>query len=65
MANYKLFYLLGSALTGSDQIEAADDQEAKRIAGMRAGARSVEVWNSSERVGVMSRHKAKTVAGPA
>ena len=63
MASYKLFYLLGSALTGSDQIEAADDQEARRIAGTRAGARSVEVWNGFERVGVMPGRRTKAAPG--
>jgi len=59
MANYNLYYLLGNALTGADHIEAADDQEARRIAKERAGAQTVEVWNGYERVGVMTQAKAK------
>ena len=59
MANYHLYYLQGNALTGSDHIEAADDQEARQIARERAGAQTVEVWNGYERVGVIARPKAK------
>jgi hypothetical protein len=63
MANYHLYYLLGNALTGSDRIEAADDQQAKQIARERAGAQTVEVWNGYERVGVLARPKAKAASG--
>jgi hypothetical protein len=65
MASYHLYYLLGNALTGSDKIDAADDGEARRIARERAGARTVEVWNGYERVGVLARGKVKAAAGQA
>ena len=65
MADYHLYYMLGNALTGSDRIEAADDLEAKRIARERAGARTVEVWNGHERVGLIARGRARMAAGQA
>lgn len=65
MANYHLYYMLGNALTGSDKIEAADDREARRIARERAGARTVEVWNGYERVGLIACGKARIASGQA
>ncbi|HEY5723141.1 MAG TPA: hypothetical protein VIT45_12540 [Allosphingosinicella sp.] len=65
MADYHLYYLLGNALTGADRIEAADDLEARRIARERAGARTVEVWNGHERVGLIACGRARMASGQA
>jgi hypothetical protein len=50
MARYHLYFLRDNKLVGSDQIEAADDREAARIARDRGDGQVVEVWNGHRRV---------------
>ena len=56
MATYHLYYLNRGILVGSDDIEAADDVEAERVAAGRNHGRVVEVWNNHQRVGVIPPH---------
>jgi len=55
MARYHLYYLRHGRLVGSGDIEAADDNDAARIAHAEDGACSVEIWNDHERVRVLTR----------
>lgn len=52
MTTYHLYYLRNGLLLGSDDVEAADDDEAGRIAFERSRGRTVEVWNEHSRVAV-------------
>jgi hypothetical protein len=53
MANYHLYYLKGGLLVGSEDIEAASDSEAARIAEDQGRGDIVEVWNSERRVRIV------------
>ncbi len=50
MTHYHLYFLRGSELVGSNDIEAADDNDAARIARERGDGEVVEVWNAHARV---------------
>lgn len=54
MARYHLYYLRDNLLVGSDDIEAADDREAARIARAKGKGKLVEVWNAHKRVNVVT-----------
>lgn len=54
MARYHLYFLRQGMLVGSDAIDAADDREAARLASSRSDGRTVEVWNASQRVRIIS-----------
>jgi hypothetical protein len=62
MANYHLYYIRQNMLVGSDDIEAADDNDAARIAGELGSGEVVEVWNAHQRVRVVTA-KAISVSG--
>lgn len=62
MANYHLYYIRQNMLMGSDDIEAADDNDAARIAGKLGSGGIVEVWNANRRVRVVAA-KAISVSG--
>jgi hypothetical protein len=53
MANYHLYYLSGGQLIGSEDIEAASDNEAARIAEDQGRGDIVEVWNAESRVRIV------------
>jgi hypothetical protein len=53
MANYHLYYLRNGMLIGSDDIEAASDGEAARIAEAQGRGDLVEIWNASSRVRIV------------
>jgi hypothetical protein len=53
MATYHLYYLHGGQLVGSEDIEAASDNEAARIAEDQGRGELVEVWNSESRVRIV------------
>ena len=53
MATYHLYYLAGGQLIGSEDIEAASDNEAARIAEDKGRGDLVEVWNSESRVRIV------------
>jgi hypothetical protein len=53
MARYHLYYLRDNQLVGSDDIEAADDRDATRIAREHGDGRRVEIWNAHRRVNVV------------
>jgi hypothetical protein len=53
MANYHLYYLKGGLLIGSEDIEAASDNEAARIAEDKGRGDIVEVWDSDSRVRIV------------
>src|ERR1044072_1783056 len=53
MANYHLYFLKGGMLVGSEDIEAASDNEAARIAEDKGRGDIVEVWNSDSRVRIV------------
>ena len=54
MARYRLYYLRDNVLIGSDDIEAADDREAARLAKQRGRGQRVEIWDSVKRVNVVA-----------
>jgi hypothetical protein len=53
MANYHLYFLTGGQLVGSEDIEAASDNEAARIAEDKGRGDLVEVWNAHSRVRIV------------
>jgi len=53
MAIFHLYYLKGGLLVGSEDIEAADDNEAARIAEDKGRGDIVEIWNSDSRVRIV------------
>jgi len=53
MANYHLYFLKGGQLVGSEDVEAASDNEAARIAEERGRGDIVEVWNRESRVRIV------------
>lgn len=64
MAIYHLYYLKGGMLVGSDDIEAADDRQAARIAEGRGRGDLVEIWNASSRVRIVRPGGARPAAAP-
>lgn len=50
MAAYRLYYFHAAALAGADEIHAADDAEALRIARERAAGQRVEIWRGHDKV---------------
>jgi len=55
MARYRLYFLRDNRLTGADQIEAADDGDAARIAMEKGGGQQrVEIWDAHRRVNVVA-----------
>lgn len=57
MAHYHLYYLRDNTLIGGDNIEAADDGEAVRLARERGQGQAVEVWNAHTRIRVVAPAK--------
>ena len=53
MARYHLYFLRDNLLVGADDIEAADDREAERIARTKGDGQPVEIWNAHKRVNVV------------
>jgi hypothetical protein len=53
MATYHLYYLKSGQLIGSEDVEAASDNEAARIAEDRGRGDIVEVWNTESRVRIV------------
>jgi len=53
MAIYHLYYLKGGQLIGSEDVEAAGDNEAARIAEDKGRGDIVEVWNTESRVRIV------------
>jgi hypothetical protein len=53
MATYHLYYLKAGQLVGSEDVEAADDNEAARIAEDKGRGDIVEVWNTESRVRIV------------
>jgi hypothetical protein len=53
MATYHLYHLDSGQLVGSEDIEAASDNEAARIAEDKGRGDIVEVWNSDSRVRIV------------
>ena len=53
MAIYHLYYLKSGQLIGSEDVEAASDNEAARIAEDKGRGDIVEVWNSESRVRIV------------
>jgi len=53
MAIYHLYFLKGGQLVGSEDIEAASDNAAARIAEGKGRGDIVEVWNSESRVRIV------------
>ena len=47
---YHLYRLQGFRLTGADDLEAADDGEAARLARVRAGSDAAELWRGNRRI---------------
>ena len=50
MARYRLYYLQNGTLAGTDEIEAADDVQASRLAKARLRRETVEIWRDGRRV---------------
>ncbi len=53
MADYHLYFLEGGLLVGREDIEAASDNEAARIAEDKGRGDIVEVWNTDSRVRIV------------
>ena len=64
MATYHLYYLRAGQLVGSEDVEAASDNEAARIAEDKGRGDIVEVWNTESRVRIVRTGGAKVEAGP-
>jgi len=62
MAHYHLYYLRKNKLVGSDHIEAADDNEAVRIAQRKGSGQVVEIWDGHKRVRVTAPMNAASVS---
>jgi len=54
MARYHLYYLRHGMLVGSGDIEAADENEAARIAGIADRSQTVEIWDDRQRVRIVT-----------
>ena len=54
MARYHLYFLKHGMLVGSDNIDAADDAEAARLAREQGSGQVVEVWNDHRRIRVVA-----------
>jgi hypothetical protein len=54
MARYHLYYLRQGMLVGSGDIEAADENEAARLAGVADRTQTVEIWDDHQRLRVVS-----------
>jgi len=54
MARYHLYYLRQGMLVGSGDIEAADENEAARVAGMGDRTQTVEIWDDHQRLRVVT-----------
>ena len=54
VARYQLYYIHGGRLVGSGEIEAVDENEAARIAGLADRSQSVEIWDDHQRVRVVT-----------
>ncbi len=50
MTAYRLYYFDAAALAGAEEIHAADDAEALRIATQRAAGHGVEIWRGHDKV---------------
>lgn len=50
MGSYRLYYFHAAALAGTDEIHAADDAEALRVATERAAGHRVEVWRGHDKL---------------
>lgn len=53
MASYHLYYLRNGMVIGSDDIAAAGDDEAARIAEAQGRGDLVEIWNASTRIRIL------------
>lgn len=62
MANYHLYYLRGGQLIGSEDVEAASDNEAARLAEDQGRGDIVEVWNTESRVRIVRTGGARVEA---
>ena len=54
MAKYHLYFLKDNRLLGNESIDADDDSDAVRIARNRGEGQTVEVWNGSARVQIVT-----------
>ena len=54
MARYNLYFLKDNRLLGNAKIDAADDNDAVRIASKRSIGQTVEVWHGSSRVRIVT-----------
>jgi hypothetical protein len=61
MARYRLYHLEDFRLTGSDEIEAANDGEAAAIASRQAAMGTVELWCGARRVRTIDPAAAKAL----
>jgi hypothetical protein len=64
MANYHLYFLKSGLLVGSEDIEAASDNEAARIAEDKGRGDIVEVWNTKSRVRIVRTGGAQLEPSP-
>ncbi|HEV2818605.1 MAG TPA: hypothetical protein VGW40_15455 [Allosphingosinicella sp.] len=64
MARYRLYHLENNRLIGRDEIEAADDAEAVRLAKERAEAGVIEVWSGNRRVRTVAARAASRARIP-
>lgn len=61
MGQYHLYYLRDGELVGADDIDAADEQEAVRIARTKGEGRVVEVWNAHSRIRILAPDSARSL----
>jgi hypothetical protein len=54
MARYQLYYLRRGMLVGSGAVDAADEDEAARIAGIADRSQTVEIWDDHQRLRVVT-----------
>jgi hypothetical protein len=65
MAIYHLYHLRDGELIGSDDIDAADDRTAARIAEAQGRGDLVEIWSSTSKVRVVRPGGARMAAAEA
>src|SRR3954464_14120148 len=62
VASYHLYYLHDGQVIGSDSIDAADNQEAVRIARDRGQGEAVEIWNAAGRIRIVAPARTRGAA---
>ena len=58
MARYHLYHIRDNQVVGTDNIDAADDNDAVRIAREQGEGQAVEIWNAHRRIRIVAPARA-------